>query len=298
MFLLNEQGGCKQPQSPYDPAYQAQQQQKYAIPAGASKRNYDEEARNGFYPGNELSRDSRPPGTAPPPGKVMFTATQEATHARMRGLDCRQAQRPYIPGSIPEGASPHPHYTQGQGQGHHTHAHAHHTQGQGHVHGHHPQNAARIISATNLNYSQVTLTPDQQAKLLQLQQSNQLRKQQLIQQQKEQREELEQELQEFTRLEDDLRKAFMDEEKFRLSQQQLEMQNKYNQNAIQSYTPLPNATGQYLTAPRTQQIAIQSPDFQTYPLQTPYVPPAAYVPNGAHPHFAVSAPRVVCGPPL
>jgi hypothetical protein len=232
-----------------------------------------------------LSKDSRPPGVPPPPGKVVFDAKQEATHARMRGLDCRQAQRPYIPGSIPEG------YTG------------------------HPQNVSRNLSAPgqhqnqNQNQNQrmndlINLNPEQQAQLLKLQQSNQLRKQQLIQQQKEQREELEEELKTYLRMEEDLKAAFMEEEKFRLSQQQLEMQNKYNQNAIQSYTPLPTPQGQgqvqpqYLTAPRTQQIAIQSPEFQTYPLQTPYVPPAAYVPNGAHPHFGVSAPRVVCGPPL
>ena len=219
----------------------------------------------------------------PPPGRVVFTAKQEATHARMRGLDCRQAQRPYIPGSGPEGGPS----SQGHGQ---------HTQGQHQLQ--HPQNTARIISSINPN-TQIILTPEQQAKLLQLQQSNQLRKQQLIQQQKEHREELEQELKTSVRMEEDIRAAFIEEEKFRLSQQQLEMQNKYNQNAIQSYTPLATPPEQqYITVPRTQQIAIQSPEFQTYPLQTPYVPPTAYVPNGAHPHFGVSAPRVVCGPPL
>jgi hypothetical protein len=72
-------------------------------PKGYPQRNYDQEAMNGVNPANYLSDRSRPAGVPRPPGKVGFTAQQEAMLARMKSLDCRAGQRPYVPGTVPEG---------------------------------------------------------------------------------------------------------------------------------------------------------------------------------------------------
>jgi hypothetical protein len=72
-------------------------------PKGYPQRNYDQEAMNGTNPANYLSEKSRPVGVPRPPGKVGFTAQQEAMLARMKSLDCRAGQRPYVPGTVPEG---------------------------------------------------------------------------------------------------------------------------------------------------------------------------------------------------
>ena len=260
-------------------------------PNGYPQRNYDQEAMNGVNPANYLSDRSRPAGVPRAPGKVGFTAQQEAMLARMKSLDCRAGQRPYVPGTVPEGypvTAPTPRTFD--------------------------KSPFQLEHSANFTQSQQQRSNLEELQKLQLQQQYQMKQQQFTQQvnhngnsnstsAQAQNHFAQIQQQQQQQLQNQIRSENRQQEEFRLQQQhQLNIQAKYNQLGIMPYAPV--SAGQTQTRPVAQHIPIHAyPQHNSHAQQSPYVqhnghaPQHAHVPNAPAP-TRVSAARLVHGAPL